>query len=627
MRMGFNIERESVADNNILVPTNFTNAICYGQTGSGKTSSFILPNIKNRIALGHTIIVFDYKGNMHLKVKAIAQRLGRLKDVIEIGTLWGKRINVLDGLSEKEIDTLLNASGVNSDYWDMAGRSLFKSLYFSSLELSDLYNFLKDNKIEEHFKLHMFKKQPTFATIYELLKSERIAQYISKIGGVISLIHQLLVKHDTLKDKKKLILAHFEKKLRHFALELGNYQNIKDSDTDSGNKAVMHHLNNTIKDLARISFLNDTNAQKIGALIENKIVVINSENIGKIATQIINARLFSTLKKRAGKSATTPVSIFIDEAHKVITAQSLPETSICRECKFEYIMATQDELLLQRQIGILPTEEMLVNIVYMISFKNINDERCKDLDSFYYVQGKTKGKAEPMFIDVQEEIGVEMMFQKLLNIVRNHTSIEKRGGYLENDPDLFGRDQAYYVDARGHKTIVRLCPLDDKEATINESFLGEAKSSRQYTVETRVDSLESAVATLIRISEKRDTNAKAETLFHKNGHEKRTVKMIVRNTSMETIDIKFFKIKEDAAKLLIKLRPNNEEEYAFFKTILKVATNKDLFAVEPEENNYSEKTFLELPFDLLLYVTEPPVKSETKKVIWPEDIENETKAS
>ena len=41
MRVGFDIEaaEEKQTINPILVPLEFTNAICFGQTGSGKTTS------------------------------------------------------------------------------------------------------------------------------------------------------------------------------------------------------------------------------------------------------------------------------------------------------------------------------------------------------------------------------------------------------------------------------------------------------------------------------------------------------------------------------------------------------------------------------------------------------------
>ena len=97
MRDGIDVEatEEKQTMDPIWVPLNFTNAICYGQTGSGKTSFFILPNIHNRIEQGHSVIVFDFKGNMHLKVKCIADNFRRLEDVLEIGVLWGESLNLL----------------------------------------------------------------------------------------------------------------------------------------------------------------------------------------------------------------------------------------------------------------------------------------------------------------------------------------------------------------------------------------------------------------------------------------------------------------------------------------------------------------------------------------------------
>ena len=276
MKVGF-IDNTSESKKSVLVPQEFTNAICYGQTGSGKTSSFILPNIEERILQGHSVIVFDFKGNMHLKVKVIAQSHQRLKDVIEIGTLWGESLNLLDGLSEKEIDTLLSSGGFSKDYWDIASLSLFKSLYFSLLELKELYTFLNEKSIEAD-PLRIFKKPPTFSAIYALIKSSEIEKHISSIGGAIGLIHKVLVENETLQSKAKIqqALSHFEKKLKQFVLELVAFRHIKEDERDSGNHGVMNCLRNMIQDLARITFLNDPYAKHIGELIENKIVIINS---------------------------------------------------------------------------------------------------------------------------------------------------------------------------------------------------------------------------------------------------------------------------------------------------------------------------------------------------------------
>ena len=616
MRVGFNIEglEEKQSVNPILVPLDFTNAICYGQTGSGKTSSFILPNIQERIVQGHSVIIFDFKGNMHLKVKCVSDNLGRLKDVLEIGVLWGETLNLLDGLSEKEIDTLLSSGGFNKDYWDIASLSLFKALYFSLLELKELYAFLKEINGEAE-PLRIFHKPPTFELIYALIKPSEIDKHIRILGGAVGLIHKVLVENETLQQNLKLqhALSHFEKKLKQFARELNAFRHVKEEERDSGNHGVMNCLKNTIQDLARISFLNDPYAKPIGELIENKIVIIKSDNIGKSATQIINARLFAALKKRAGNTKAQGVSIFIDEAHKIITPKTLPEVSVCRECRFEYIMATQDELLLRRSIGVLEIEEMLVNIVFVISYKNINDERCKDFEQFYYLKGDVKGKAAGDFFDPFLESMVEQKFQEQRGIVESQTTVEKKGGYLENDTDLFGRESAYYVDLSGKKSIVRVFPKMNTELFDDKRFTQEYKEvlwmdESEPSLELRVNSMESAIIKLINLS-KKESAPVVEPKAHMVLEEKRTVKMILRDANKDIIAVRYFKAKKDAAELLCKLRPRTHEELAFFKTMLKMVSKKERLLEAREQ-----ELFLELPYDLLLYVSLPEEDVEKTKI-------------
>lgn len=614
MRVGFDIEaaekKQSV--NPILVPLEFTNAICYGQTGSGKTSSFILPNIHNRIEQGHSVIVFDFKGNMHLKVKCVADNLGRLQDVIEIGVLWGESLNLLDGLSEKEIDTLLSAGGFNKDYWDMASLSLFKALYFSLLELKELYDFLKKfNGSVESSPLRAYEIAPTFHAIYALIKPSEVERHIGVLGGAVGLIHQTLVESEPLQENAKLqyALSHFEKKLKQFALELNAFKNIKEEDRDSGNHGVMNCLKNMIQDIARMPFLNDAHAKPIGVLIQNKIVIINSENIGKSATHIINARLFSALKKRAGKTYAQGVSIFIDEAHKIITPKTLPEVSVCRECRFEYIMATQDESLLRRNVGELETEEMLVNVAFVLSFKNINDERCKHFETFWYLKDGIKSKAASMFFNEELERLVEQKFQGQRGSVEAHTTLEKKGGYLENDTDLFGRECAYYVNLYGEKKVVRVFPKMNTDLFHDKRFMQEQKAlwmeeKSDLTFEKRVNDMERAIMKLIDLSKKDSPTPEAKV----KEMEHQTVKMIVKDANKQIRSMRYFKAKKDVAAFLCKMRPQTHAEFLFFKDLLKIASKKErLLEVQPDER------FLELPYDRLLYVTLPHEGLEKKE--------------
>ncbi|HIP20123.1 MAG TPA: hypothetical protein EYG70_03270 [Sulfurimonas sp.] len=55
--MGFlqNSETTTKQTTSILVPEIFTHAIAFGETGCGKTSSFIYPNLKERMKLKHGV--------------------------------------------------------------------------------------------------------------------------------------------------------------------------------------------------------------------------------------------------------------------------------------------------------------------------------------------------------------------------------------------------------------------------------------------------------------------------------------------------------------------------------------------------------------------------------------------
>lgn len=593
MRVGF-VDNVSEGNNMVLVPATFTNAICYGQTGSGKTSSFILPNIENRISIGHTVIVFDYKGNMHLKVKAIANRLGKLDDIIEIGTLWGKSINILEGMSEKEIDGLLGVSGIRSDYWDMSSRALFKSLYFSLLELHELYLYTENTETLKLKISKSFAYSPTFSMVYECLKVNNLIQLVDLIHYASHTIKSAYIGENIGKEKK--ILMQFDKKLTQYMHELEVYTSIKEEDSDSGNKAVMNTLNNTIKDIARVSFLNDQKAEKIGELIQNKIVMITSENIGTLATKIINSRLFGTLKKRAGKNNVEPVSIFIDEAHKIITTETLPEVSVCRESSFEYIMAVQDELLLFRQLGEATTEELLVNIAYSISYKNNADERCKHFDTFQYLifsRQNQKGRAIPIFIDSITENEVEKKFQQKLNLIETYTTIIENDGYLENDSELFFRDQAYFINMHGNKIIVRICStVEHQEVDFNfNDFCSPWNSKRRKKSLSsddisRVDQLETAVSLLIQKFKKYERTPDLQT-----------IKLCLKNMNDEVINIEFIKASSDIVDIIKNVKPETDEEYGLYKRLITYisSTHRDTkLSIRTDPN--------EIPFDCLVNI-------------------------
>ena len=58
----------------LIVPKLYTHSCAVGQTGCGKTTSYIYPNLNERISLNDGILVMDYKGKEHNAVKVFANR-------------------------------------------------------------------------------------------------------------------------------------------------------------------------------------------------------------------------------------------------------------------------------------------------------------------------------------------------------------------------------------------------------------------------------------------------------------------------------------------------------------------------------------------------------------------------
>lgn len=74
--------------------------ITLGTTGSGKSMSVIFPCLMSLFSIGATGLIIDVKGNLRSKVRAIAKKLGREKDIIELGTApSAQKINILKDLT------------------------------------------------------------------------------------------------------------------------------------------------------------------------------------------------------------------------------------------------------------------------------------------------------------------------------------------------------------------------------------------------------------------------------------------------------------------------------------------------------------------------------------------------
>ena len=420
MGLGFNLN-ESKVFKDLVVNHDFTNAIIFGRTGSGKTSCAILPNIENRIKSNYGLLVYDFKGNLHLQVKYLANKYERLSDVIEIGKPWGKKINICDYLSINNLSQIVGESNVLDNYWTNASKNLFEVIYKIHKDLNylivELNDELKKSKKSSLFFSSEFVKNSSYNQIQKYINSLRSIKEFYTTTLEIHNELKFVLNFDMHRNKNYLKYKTCSKILDNISellstLEFYNYTKIEDT---GGRNAVLNHLSSILVDVAKKDFLNESQIDIVKELRSGKIVIVDVSTFNENSLNIINLAIYTRLQKILFKDSK-PVTIFIDEAQKVLNSNYLPQVDVCRESKFEYIFATQDEILLENKLGQNKFAELYINIITKYSFASNSNDIVNNFE-FIDLSTNRKAFANPLFIDKNDLIKIEYLFQKKNDIL------------------------------------------------------------------------------------------------------------------------------------------------------------------------------------------------------------------
>lgn len=420
MGLGFNLN-ESKVFKDLVVNHDFTNAIIFGRTGSGKTSCAILPNIENRIKSNYGLLVYDFKGNLHLQVKYLANKYERLSDVIEIGKPWGKKINICDYLSINNLSQIVGESKVLDNYWTNASKNLFEVIYKIHKDLNylivELNDELKKSKMNSLFFSSEFVKHSSYNQIHKYINNLRSIKEFYTTTLEIHKELKFVLNFDMDRNKNYLKYKTCIKILDNISELLSTlefYNNSKIEDT-GGRNAVLNHLSSILVDVAKKDFLNESQIDIVKELRSGKIVIVDVSTINENSLNIINLAIYTRLQKILFKDSK-PVTIFIDEAQKILNSDYLPQVDVCRESKFEYIFATQDEILLENKLGQNKFAELYINIITKYSFASNSNDIVNNFE-FIDLSTNRKAFANPLFIDKNDLIKIEYLFQKKNDIL------------------------------------------------------------------------------------------------------------------------------------------------------------------------------------------------------------------
>ncbi len=100
----------------------------------------------------------------------------------------------------------------------------------------------------------------------------------------------------------------------------------------------MQVLANTLLSIADKEFFSSDRFDIVENLLSGKIIIINVNGFNTQMLNFLNLSIYNRLIMQiAIKTKREAVSIFIDEAQKVINYKSLPDVDVCRENRFEFI--------------------------------------------------------------------------------------------------------------------------------------------------------------------------------------------------------------------------------------------------------------------------------------------------
>ncbi len=477
--MGFEKDSQRVIEQP-LVPISFTNAICYGKTGSGKTSGYILPNIENRIKHNHGILVYDFKGNLHEQVKMIAQKHGKLEDVVEIGKPWGEKINIVQKLDSRTIrDVFVNMHGGSADpFWQNAAANLFSAIYKLQMNLQKIAKLEKTAKEQnidiERTSFGLIEKEVSLRSIFNVIKSlQDLKEFFNSVS--MDQYTQKNIKNILAQNGDKRVALHLANHLEKIEKSLDEIEAYKKLDPDKkgdmtgGLYSVLDVASSIISNAGTNEYINDNLFDMADSLRQGKIVVVNLGSLDDTILGIFNLSIYRALQKNLNKKHNYPVSIFIDEAQKVLHPNYLPDVDVCRESEFEYIFATQDRLLLDTTLGEMRTESLLRNIVVQYSFAT-NDPKnnTEGLSQFEYRNLLTHKNrfSKPIFFESEKLFNIEHKYQVYHDITRfvdfrdiKEKKIEERF-ILINSPELVDKNEIYIKTEKNDFFIASMGNID-----------------------------------------------------------------------------------------------------------------------------------------------------------------------
>jgi TraM recognition site of TraD and TraG len=401
--------QETILESSPIVEQDFRHALCTGQTGCGKTTSFILPNIADRIQKGYGMLIVDVKGNLHSQVKVLADEHGRLEDVKEIGVVWGDSVNIFENVSRSLLlDILRDIDGKDKPdrFWINSALGIAGHLF----DLFDVYKNVKslcpinlDKTFPYEFCANSINKLlSSFDSLNDFIKAcDRLVRRLSRMRVVD-------MRNDGLEENSAYLLYQFIQEFDSIATKLKNFHEEIDTESpSSGQGGVFMVLKNILQPFSQDGLNGEGQLKQL--LEEGKIVVLHADTYDENLNMAIMNILYKQLLKR---HTSKPITLFVDEFQRSVSSDNIPYIDMFREMNVELIAAMQNIEQLENKLGKSRCDEFFGNILHRYEYAN---HLHNTLKSFEYRHSNKISSAAPTFITDKQRQVTQIKWQNKTN--------------------------------------------------------------------------------------------------------------------------------------------------------------------------------------------------------------------
>ena len=424
-------KKQEITQDYPIAPLTFTHCAIIGQTGCGKTSSAILPNMEDRIKKGHGILAYDFKGNLHTKIKAIAKRHKRLEDVIELGLPWSPSFNLIEKLSLTELENMLRqAMGMKPEdtYWIENALKITLPLINLYRSIQEFNNYIS-SKGYAFFNLSC-SKEPSllslsqlYTSIYDLKNRYTNLQSCQKKASYH--IKDIYIASPNKPDK---MLIHYGNNLfRAFEEAIEAVRVYKDLDEEKNNmyNTILLTLKTGLNRIGMKKHIHTPGVDINNLLNQGKIVIIRTADIADVALGFLSYSIFNGFKSRFSDHTKQPISVFIDEAQRVLNDSFDLPIDILREAQVEVFLAYQTPSLLIDKIGIEKYESIQTNLATKFLYKGLESPKdTTDLEPFQYYSNldnyTSLYQTSYYPLTYEEEFEAELEYQKSIGLFERY---------------------------------------------------------------------------------------------------------------------------------------------------------------------------------------------------------------